>query len=158
MTSWNPPPEGPEDPFQPPSSPPARPPQGPPPWQPPYPQAQPPQYGQAPQQVPPQYGQPQYGQPPPFGQPPQYGAYPPAPPYGAAYPQQAGWNGFAIAGFVCAFLCTILGLIFSGIALSQIGRTGQRGRGLAIAGIIISLASAALGIAIYVAAHHTTTG
>jgi hypothetical protein len=63
------------------------------------------------------------------------------------------WNGMAIAGFICAFLCSILGLIFSGIALSQINSSGgmQKGKGLAIAGIIISIVSIVLGILIQVA-------
>ena len=53
----------------------------------------------------------------------------------------ATMSGLAIAGLVCAFLCAPLGFILSLIALSQISRSlgGLRGRGLAIAGIVISL-------------------
>jgi hypothetical protein len=47
-------------------------------------------------------------------------------------------NGMAIAGFVCSFFVQILGLIFSIVGLSQIKKTGESGRGLAIAGIVIS--------------------
>ena len=53
-------------------------------------------------------------------------------------------NGMAIAGFVCALatICTgisaILGLIFSIVGLNQIKKTGEEGKGLAIAGIVIS--------------------
>jgi hypothetical protein len=49
----------------------------------------------------------------------------------------------AIASLLCSsigWLCIIgplLGLIFGFLALNQIKQTGQRGRGLAIAGIII---------------------
>jgi hypothetical protein len=49
----------------------------------------------------------------------------------------------AIASLLCSsigWLCIIgplLGLIFGFLALNQIQQTGQRGRGLAIAGIII---------------------
>lgn len=79
------------------------------------------------------------------------GQYPPAPPYGYGqppygYPQQEGWNGFAIAGFVLSFFCGLLGLIFSAIALSQLKTRPQRGRGLAIAGLIISLVAIVVGV------------
>jgi len=59
----------------------------------------------------------------------------------------------AIAGFVCAFLCSILGLILSGVALSQINASGgtQKGKGLAIAGIVISIISLVFGIIIQIA-------
>ena len=73
--------------------------------------------------VPPNYSQP-YAQ--------QYGYMPPA------ANQQC--NGFAIAGFVCSFFTSIIGLIFSIIGLNQIKRQGGKGKGLAIAGIIISVA------------------
>ena len=49
----------------------------------------------------------------------------------------------AIASLVCSavgWLCIvgpILGLVFGFLALSQIRQTGQRGRGLAIAGIVL---------------------
>jgi len=48
-------------------------------------------------------------------------------------------NGLAIAGFVCAFLISIVGLVLSIIALNQINNSNgmQKGKGLAIAGIII---------------------
>ena len=117
--------------------------------------------------APPPYGQPQdpyggqpstpYGQPypPPYGQqpyppaPPPYGqAYPP--PYGPAqygygYPQPvaAGTNGLAIASLVLAFFCSLAGLICGIIALNQISSRPQEGRGLAIAGIIVSCVSIA---------------
>lgn len=49
-------------------------------------------------------------------------------------------NGFAITSLVTAILgCTaFLGLIFGFVALSQIKRNGDRGRGMAIAGIVVS--------------------
>lgn len=53
-------------------------------------------------------------------------------------------NGLSVAGFVFSltgFLFTLLaipGLILSIIGLSQIKKTGEEGKGLAIAGIIIS--------------------
>lgn len=43
----------------------------------------------------------------------------------------------SIVGFVLAFVVNIVGLVVSIVALVQIGRTGERGRGLAIAGIVV---------------------
>lgn len=53
-------------------------------------------------------------------------------------PAQKTTNGMSIAGFVCSFFFQILGLIFSIIGLCQIKTSGEKGRGLAIAGIVIS--------------------
>ncbi len=105
-----------------------------------------PQYG-APQQ--PQYGapqQPQYGAPPPqygaqdqqFGGQPQFGG--PVPPGGYGYPvaPQNQKNGFAIAGFVLS-ITAILGLIFSALGLSRAGKVGGKGKGLAVAGLVLSI-------------------
>lgn len=46
-------------------------------------------------------------------------------------------NTLAIVGFVLAFVANIVGLVVSVIALVQIARTGERGRGLAIAGVVV---------------------
>jgi hypothetical protein len=62
----------------------------------------------------------------------------------------AGYNVLAIVGFILAFVFNIAGLVVSLIALSKIKKTGERGRGLAIAGVIISIASIIFGI-IYIA-------
>ncbi len=54
-------------------------------------------------------------------------------------------NGMAITGFVCSFLCWPLGLIFSIIGMSQTSKDpSQGGRGLAIAGLVISIVSIVL--------------
>jgi Domain of unknown function (DUF4190) len=96
---------------------------------------------------------PNYPPPPPggYGYPPPPGAgsygYPPPPP-----PQSAATNGMAVASLVCSlfgWLCLIgpiLGLIFGFVALNQIKQTGQRGHGMALAGIIIGAILIALGI------------
>jgi Tfp pilus assembly protein PilE len=57
-------------------------------------------------------------------------------------------SGLAIAGFVCAFFCSLLGLILSILGLSEINKSNGavKGKGLAIAGIIISCLSVVLGI------------
>jgi hypothetical protein len=98
---------------------------------------------------------PSYPPPPPGG----YG-YPPPPLGGYGYPppQGVGTNGMAIASLVCSlfgWLCIIgpiLGLIFGILALNQIKQTGQGGRGMAIAGIVIGALVIAAGIAFWILA------
>ena len=73
--------------------------------------------------------------------------------------QSQGSNGMAVTGFVfglmsilfswtCCLLLLLpfLGLIFSGIGLVQVGRPGnmQSGKGLAVAGLVLSLISVAI--------------
>lgn len=70
------------------------------------------------------------------------GAAPPrgfSPPMIVQAPATPGTNTFAIAAFVFGILGGVLGLVFGLIGLSQIGRTGQGGRGLAIAGIVLAI-------------------
>lgn len=85
--------------------------------------------------------------PPPYGGYPtsSYGAYPP--PYGA-YPQPT--NALAIASLVCAFVFAPLGIAFGHISLSQIKKSGEGGRGLAVAGLVISYLITALAILVVV--------
>ena len=78
-------------------------------------------------------------QPLPPQQQPQYSQ-----PYGA--PAQPGWNTMAIVAFIATFFISIVGIILGFIALSQIKRTGEQGRGLALAAIIIGFVALALGI------------
>jgi len=92
---------------------------------------------------PPAYQQPVYQQPvyqqPMYQQP----MYQPAP----------RTNGFAIASFVCSLLCiNILGIIFGHVAISQINRTNEGGKGLAIAGLILGYLSLVGWIIIYASA------
>jgi peptidyl-prolyl cis-trans isomerase B (cyclophilin B) len=76
--------------------------------------------------------------------PPPHGAYPPPGAYAgyygypAGYPQPQPTNSLAIVSLVCAFLFAPLGIVFGHISLSQIKRTGEEGRGLAVAGLVIS--------------------
>ncbi|MHC0432348.1 DUF4190 domain-containing protein [Streptomyces sp. O3] len=95
----------------------------------------PPPYGQQP------YGQPPQG-PPPYPQGPQpypqspYGGWPgPYPP-----PQRPPVNGLAITSLVFGLLCClpVIGLVFGVIALTQIKKRGERGKGMAIAGVTLS--------------------
>ncbi|MET9325512.1 DUF4190 domain-containing protein [Tsukamurella sp. NPDC003166] len=46
-------------------------------------------------------------------------------------------NGFAIAALVSSLVLAPLGIIFGHISLRQIRRTGEGGRGLAIAGLVV---------------------
>ncbi|MFF1878875.1 DUF4190 domain-containing protein [Leifsonia sp. NPDC058230] len=88
-------------------------------------------------------------QQPDVPQQPQYTQPPAAPQYGesAQYaPAQRGYNTLAIVGFILSFFVNVVGVILSFVALSQIKRTGEQGRGLAIAGIIIGFAEIAFGI------------
>jgi hypothetical protein len=111
-----------------------------------YPPQPPPPYGQQPQppQQPPPYGQ--QAQPPPYPpqQPPPYGQqpppWPPQAPYGQGQYIEPKTSGLAIGGFIAAFIIGIVGLVLSIIALNQINASNgmQKGKGLAIAGIIIS--------------------
>lgn len=55
-------------------------------------------------------------------------------------------NTWAIVGFVTSLIIAPLGIIFSAIALGQIKRTGQKGKGLAIAGLVIGIVFTAIGI------------
>jgi hypothetical protein len=131
----------------------------PPPYgQPQDPHGQQPPYGQ-PYQQPPYgqpYQQPPYGQQyqqPPHGSPPPYGYQQPG--YGQpGYPQPSHTNGLAIASLILAFFCSIAGLICGIVALNQIQqRPNEGGRGLAIAGIVISALSIVASIAWYAATH-----
>jgi hypothetical protein len=145
------------------------------------------QYGQPdpnqPQGYPPPGGYPDYGQNPPYGQGtpydqgqqygqppggyPQAGQYPPPgmyPQYGyPAYPS-SGTNGLAIASLVLGiaqiflwFVAGIPAIILGAVALRQVRLSGQSGRGMAIAGIILGsigiVLSILLIILIIVAAH-----
>jgi len=97
----------------------------------------PPQYGGPPAPPPP----PVYGAPPaPYGAPPTgYGVPAPGYPTPPPAPTPTGTNGFAIAALILGIIGgVLLSVIFGFVALSQIKRTGQKGRGMAIAGLIIS--------------------
>ena len=64
--------------------------------------------------------------------PPPYGPYPPYPPY-----PPGRTNALAIASLVCAFVFAPLAILFGHLSLSQIRRSGEQGRGMAVAGLVI---------------------
>jgi hypothetical protein len=120
----------------------------PPPYPPP-PDQQPGQPGQQPPASvtpygpPPGYGAPPqgYGPPPGYGAPPQ--GYGPPPGYGAPPAGPGGdgpsTDGVSIAGLVCAFLLPPLGLVLSIVGLVRTSGGRRKGRGLAVAGVVVSV-------------------
>ncbi|MEF2976881.1 DUF4190 domain-containing protein [Subtercola sp. YIM 133946] len=84
-------------------------------------------------------------------------------PYGAASgPVAPRTNVLAIVSLVVSIVgFTIIGIVLGFVALSQIKRTGESGRGLALAGIVIGFIELIIGIilvivVIAVAASSTT--
>lgn len=69
-------------------------------------------------------------------------AGPPGPPPGGPPPQlppaQPGYNVLAILSLIFAFVFAPVGIVLGHIARRQIGRTGEQGNGLAVAGLILS--------------------
>ncbi|KQM13580.1 hypothetical protein ASF83_17815 [Plantibacter sp. Leaf171] len=99
------------------------------------------------------YGQPQapygqqqntYGQPAaPYGQP--------QAPYGYAQPAGQKTNVMAIISLIAPFVgFGVVGLVLGIIALGQIKRTGEQGRGLALAGTIVSGVSVLAGVIVII--------
>ncbi|MET9223479.1 DUF4190 domain-containing protein [Streptomyces sp. NPDC003300] len=115
--------------------------------------------GQAPYSGQPPYGgQGPHGGQAPYGGNPYGGQNPYGPQPYPGYPQTAGWynpqantNGMAIASLVVGFTCIpVLGVIFGLVALSQIKKRGERGKGLAIAGLILNGVATVL-LAVFIA-------
>ncbi|MEA5457255.1 DUF4190 domain-containing protein [Sinomonas sp. JGH33] len=71
-----------------------------------------------------------------------------APAYVPYSQQKTGTNALAIISLITSFFISIVGLILGVVALSQIKRTGEGGRGLAIAAIVIGSAGIAFGLLI----------
>lgn len=64
---------------------------------------------------------------------------PGAPAYGQAYVSNPSdkWNVLAIVSLVTAFFISLAAVITGHIALGQIKKTGEKGRGMAIAGLVL---------------------
>lgn len=71
----------------------------------------------------------------------QYQGYAPAP---------AKTNTLAIIALVSSFFISLLGIILGHIALNQIKTTGEGGRGLAIAALIIGYVALAFGVIFFI--------
>lgn len=72
--------------------------------------------------------------------PPQAPAYPPQAPRQTLPTTLAQTNAFALVSILTVFLQPIAGIVFGHMALSQIKRNGDSGRGLALTGLIIGYA------------------
>lgn len=93
--------------------------------------------------------------PPPAG-PNYYGQ--PGSPYNGYYqvPPEPKYNVLSIVSLVSAFFVSLAAVICGHIALSQIKRTGEKGRGMALAGVILGylgmVGGIVFGIIIFLAA------
>lgn len=115
------------------------------------------------QSPPPGYGGPApggYGPPTPYP-----GGYYPAPDYPGGYgfqPAQPGMNrmaiGSLIASFTGLFCCIggIVGIVLGIIALDQIKRTRQDGYAMAVAGIVIGIATLIIALIVGIFAMHSS--
>src|SRR5580693_11170 len=124
---------------------------------------QPPGYGGSPYPPGPQYDAPPAG----YWPPPNPGGYPggyyPAPDYQGGYglpqgPSQSGVNGMAIGALISSFtglfccIGSIVAIVLGTVALDQIKRTRQDGYALAVAGIVIGVATMLINVIIVVVA------
>jgi hypothetical protein len=71
-------------------------------------------------------------------------------------PPNRGTSVLAIVGFILAFCGGPLGFILSTVAIFQTGRNRKKGRGLAVAGVVISLVMMAGSTAAYVVLSRST--
>jgi hypothetical protein len=91
-------------------------------------------------------------QQPPSGWGQQWNQQPSPGPYPPMYPPPRQTNTMAIVALVGSLVLSPLGIIFGHIALSQIKRTGEDGRGLALAGLIIGYVSTGIALLVIVIA------
>lgn len=106
----------------------------------------------------------QFGAPPP-GYGPYPGGYYPAPDHPGDYWShegvQSGTNGMAIAALITSFtglFCCVGGIVaivLGTIALDQIKRTRQDGYGMAVAGIVIGIATLVVALIVMIFAVHS---
>jgi hypothetical protein len=77
---------------------------------------------------------------------------PPAP-FGQFAPQKPSFNGLAVTALVLGVLCCVplVGAVLGVIALTQIKKNGQRGKGLAVAGIALSVVGALMAVLFFTA-------
>jgi hypothetical protein len=76
---------------------------------------------------------------------------PPAAPVYQPAPVGPRTNVLAIIALILGIVIPIGGIICGPIALSQIKRTGESGRGLALAGLIIGIAFTVIGVIVVIA-------
>ena len=71
--------------------------------------------------------------------------------YAPAHPTSVATQPLSIWGFVLSFFFWPAGLVLSIVAIKKIGREGGGGRGLAIAGVVISSCAAVFGVIVLLA-------
>lgn len=115
---------------------------------PPPPGPQEPQSSQGPQGPYPPQGA---GQPHPYPYPHAHPQQPWPPGYGGPYRTLPPVNGFAVAALVFGVLCflPLVGLALGAVALAQIKKRGERGKGMAIGGMAVSVVGALLLVAAF---------
>ena len=95
----------------------------------------------------------------PTGYQPYPGGYPPYDPYGTGRP--TGTNGKAIGAFVTSmvslalcgcFIPSLVGLVLGIVAMAETKRTGQDGRGMAIAAVVIGAVTLVAGVFVIILA------
>lgn len=67
-------------------------------------------------------------------------------------PVSPGWNMMAVLALVFAFVFAPLGIVFGFIGRNQIKQTGEQGKGMALAGIILGAVFLVLSLLLFVAA------
>lgn len=66
------------------------------------------------------------------------------------------WNVLSIVAFVLSLVgFNIIAIVLGFVGLSQVKKTGERGRGLALAAVIIGFASIVIGIIVVIAVFAT---
>ncbi|MBV8929201.1 MAG: DUF4190 domain-containing protein, partial [Mycobacteriaceae bacterium] len=76
--------------------------------------------------------------------------------YSSGYPQSGATNQLAISSLVASLIgifCgfgSIIGIVLGFVALNQIKQTGQRGHGMAVAGIAVGVATLVISLLWYV--------
>ncbi|GLI28000.1 hypothetical protein ARHIZOSPH14_22420 [Agromyces rhizosphaerae] len=83
-------------------------------------------------------------------QQPDYSAAPAPSGQYAAAPNTQKTNVLAIISLVSAFFISLVAVITGHIALSQIKKTGEQGRGLAIAGLVIGYIGLVVGVIVFI--------
>lgn len=115
---------------------------------------------------PPPFPGPEGQNPPAYNPPPTYSAPPGYQPYGAGVPPQPTNSGMAIAGMVLSLVglipCfwvfqipAVLGTIFGFIGMKQTKGGARKGRGMAIAGVVVGIILIVVAVAfwVWVASH-----
>lgn len=70
--------------------------------------------------------------------------YPNTPPM--PYQPEPKYNLFSLISFISAFFISVLAIVMGHMALSEIKKTGERGRGLALAGLILGYLGTLTGV------------